>query len=308
MQVQEVKKPVPGPGRLRIKLIAAGVNPVDTYLRAGAQGYRPSLPYTPGIDGAGTVDEIGEGVIGFSPGMKVYVTGTVTGTYAEYCLCSPTGVFPLPENLNWSEGASLGIPYFTAARALFTLGHASPGEIVFVHGSSGGVGLACLQLAAGNGLEIYGTAGSDEGRSLVLKNGASACFNHNDSEYLEAFRETLRNRAVDLVVEMRAELNLENDFKLLSSGGRIVVVGSRGRIEIAPRDIMTSEITVTGLKGNLSTAEDRRVYSSLIAESAGSKKLRPPIAAAFPMERAGKAHKQVMKGPHYGNIVLEISE
>lgn len=308
LKIREVGKPVPGPGRLLVKLKSAGVNPVDTYLRSGAQGYTPTLPYTPGGDGAGTVEEVGEGIIGFKAGMRVYVAGTVSGTYAEYCLCSPGQVFPLPAGLNWSEGASLGTPYFTAARAMFTMGRASPGDTVLINGGSGGVGLACLQLAAGKGLEIYASAGTAAGTSMVLRNGAHVCYDHNDPDYFRLMKESVGAGGFDLIVEMRAELNLEHDLNLLSSGGRVVVVGSRGRIEIAPRDLMALENTVVGLRTSRATTDERRNYAALIEEGVGTKKFKPPIAAVFPLEKAADAHALVMNGPHCGNIVLEIGD
>lgn len=306
--LREVETPIPGPGRLRIKLNAAGVNPVDTYLRSGAQGYRPSLPFTPGIDGAGIIDEIGEGVIGFAVGMEVYVAGSVSGTYAEYCLCSPGQIFPLPDKLNWLEGACLGVPYFTAARALYTLGDASPGDVLLINGGSGGVGLACLQLASDKGMTIIASAGSAAGKSLVLRSGAAACFDHGASDYLNSLKDAAGPRGFNLIVEMRAELNLDNDIRLLSAGGRVVVVGSRGPIEIAPRDLMSSENTIQGLKMSRSTSEERREYSELIKERAETKKLKPPIAAILPLKKAADAQALVMKGPHCGNIVLEMNE
>jgi NADPH2:quinone reductase len=256
--------------------------------------------------------EIGDGVIGFHAGMKVYVSGTLSGTYAEYCLCSPGQVFPLPEGLDFNEGACLGVPYFTAARALFTLGNALPGETVLVHGASGGVGLACLQMAAGTGLPgtelvVYGTAGSPEGQSLVCGNGAVECFNHTDRDYPEAIRETIGAAGIHLIVEMRADLNLETDLKLLAPGGRIVVVGSRGRIEIAPRDIMASEARILGLKGGRSSTDDRRKYSQMVKNGVNAGHIKPPVSEILSLEDAGEAHNRVMNSTHRGSIVLDLT-
>lgn len=304
--VRDVPKPIPGPGRILVKLHTASVNPVDSYLRSGAQGYSPTLPFTPGMDGAGTVEDVGDGVIGYAGGEEVYIAGSVTGTYAEYCLCSPGQVFPLPEKLDWAEGASLGVPYFTAARALFTRGGASPGESVLVHGASGGVGLACLQLAAPRSITVYGTAGSREGEALVRKNGAAECFSHRDPGRFKAIREATGGSGVNLIVEMLANINLDGDLKILAPGGRVVVVGSRGRIEISPRDLMNSESVVMGIRMPLATLEERREYARLIDEGVQSGSVRPPVVAVYSLEEAGEAHKTVMKGPHAGNVVLEV--
>jgi NADPH2:quinone reductase len=307
LTVRELGKPAPGPGRLLIKLHAAGINPVDSYQCSGAQGYTPSLPFTPGIDGAGTVDDIGEGVIGFSVGMKVYVAGSLTGTYAEYCLCSPGQVFPLPEKLNMAEGACLGVPYFTAARALFTCGRASSSDNILIHGASGSVGLACMQLTRDGGFKVFGTAGTKKGENLVRRNGAAACFSHHNPKRFKTIREATGGRGINLIIEMLANVNLDDDLKILAPGGQVVVVGSRGRIEISPRDLMSNENSVTGLKLAVASPEERREYARLIEEGVEKGSLQPRISAILSLEQAGDALQMVMKGPHTGSIVLEIN-
>lgn len=305
--VTDIPKPQCGPGRILVRFLAAGINPVDTYLRSGAQGYEPKLPYVPGMDGAGTVEEVGDGVIGFDIGMRVYCAGSITGTYAEYGLCAPNQLFRLPDELNWSEGASLGVPYFTAARALFTRGAASAGDVVLIHGASGGVGSACLQLAAGKGMTVFGTAGSTDGAALVALSGAR-CFDHHDPGRFEAIREASGGRGVDLIIEMLANVNLDADLKLLSPGGRVVVVGSRGRIEISPRDLMNVEGDIRGLKMPTAGPEDRRDYAKMIEKAIRDGHLKPPIAGEFFLGEAGAAHESIIDRPHSGHLVLVLDQ
>lgn len=130
------------------------VNPVDTYVRAGQHSLRPRLPYTPGVDGAGVIESIGEGVKRVKPGDRVYVAGTLNGTYAEKALCSEIQVHLLAEKISFEQGAAVNVPYATAYRALFQRAIAKPGEVVLVHGASGGVGIAAVQLARAAGLTI----------------------------------------------------------------------------------------------------------------------------------------------------------
>ena len=297
------KTPLPRPSEVLVRLEAAGVNPVDTYMRSGAQGYDPPLPFTPGMDGAGIVEQVGEAVDDITPGQRVYTAGTITGTYAEYCLCAPDQLFPLPEQLSFAQGASLGVPYFTAARALFTRGGAAEGMSVLIHGATGGVGTACLQLAAGRGITLLGTAGSPEGRRLVENSGAR-CFSHKDPNHFDAIRN--HTGGLDLIIEMLADVNLHGDISLLNTGGRVVVVGSRGRIEIAPRDLMFAEGTVTAVRMPLSTPDERLNYAALIRAGVESGQVNPPIARRFPLEEAAAAHQAVIDGPHLGSIVLDI--
>ena len=303
LKIREVRTPVPAPGQILVRLKAAGVNPVDTYIRSGAQGYAPELPWTPGLDGTGIVEASGEGVSGFEKGMRVYLCGSISGTYAEYCLCTPEQAFALPETLDWVEGACLGIPYFTAARALFTKGGASSGETVLIHGASGGVGLAALQLASGKGLRLLGTAGSSAGEKMVRANGAE-CYSHLDKGRFPAIREAYGG--VDLIVEMLADANLDEDLKLLSPGGRVVVVGSRGRVEISPRDLMGSEGTVTGMRVLNATGAERRDYAALVSRGIAEGTVKPQVSAVFSLEEADRAHREVIGGPHAGNLVIGI--
>jgi len=306
LKLQELPIPALQPETLLLRLFAAGVNPVDTYQRSGVQGYTPRLPFTPGMDGAGVIEEIGEGISGFDVGMKVYVSGSISGTYAEYCLCSPESLYPLPEELEWVEGACLGVPYFTAARALFTAGKLRDHETVLIHGASGGVGLACLQLCLGLDVTVYATAGSHEGEMLTLVNGAEGCFSHRDSRRFEEMKKATGERGVDLIVEMLANENLDADLKLLGREGRVVVVGSRGPITISPRDLMSVEGRIMGMKMAFSSSEDRGEYARIIVEGVRSGHIKPIIHAVHSFEDAPLAHQSIISGPHLGNLVIDM--
>ncbi|HQZ98081.1 MAG TPA: NADPH:quinone reductase, partial [Pyrinomonadaceae bacterium] len=176
MKVEEVDLPQLTDSQVLVKIEAAGVNPVDTYLRTGIHAHAPKLPYTPGKDGAGVVEAVGEGVTQFKPGDRVYTANTVTGTYAEYAICNKVDLGRLPDNVSCEKGACIWTPYATAYRALFQKAEAVFGETVLVHGASGGVGLAAVQWAKGSGLNVIGTASSPEGKKLVADNGADAVF------------------------------------------------------------------------------------------------------------------------------------
>ena len=174
LQLEDVPNPKPGPGQVVVKIEAAGVNPVDVYMRAGTYPRKPPLPYTPGTDGAGTILSVGEGVDSVAPGARVYTAGSLSGTYAEQALCEAWAVFPLPANAWFSQGASMHVPYGTAYRALFQKAKALPAETVLIQGASGGVGIAAVQLARAAGLHVVGTASSERGRKLVADEGATS--------------------------------------------------------------------------------------------------------------------------------------
>ena len=183
----------PEDGQVVVKIHAAGVNPVETYIRSGVYAIKPPLPYTPGGDGAGVVMSVGKGVSRVRAGDRVYVAGSVSGTYAEQALCLESRVHRLPDEITFAQGAAVGVPYATAYRAMFQVGKAQAGETVLVHGASGGVGIAALQLGRAAGLIMIGTAGTQRGSELVRQQGAHHVLDHN----APTWRSNLRNSRAD---------------------------------------------------------------------------------------------------------------
>lgn len=285
--------------------LATGVNPVDTYIRSGKYKNLPILPYIPGKDGAGIVHSIGMNVTSFNIGERVYFFGSITGSYAQYTICSITNVFSLPIDITFAQGACLGTPAFTAYRALFDKGKAKPGERIFIHGASGGVGLFTVEMAKSIGLEVIGTAGTSEGIEAVLNAGASEVFNHHDAHYIEDIQRKYP-QGFDICIEMLASSNLNIDFSLMAMNGRIVIVGSRGSIEINPRDIMTKELEVYGVM--LFNSSPHEIYrtASFIDALLKHHQLNPIISLTLPLNEAPTAHAEIIERNrfHVGNIVL----
>ncbi len=303
MQFEDVPPQTPGPGQVLIEVKAAGVNPVETYIRAGIYGDR-DFPYTPGLDAAGLVRRVGEGVENLIAGQRVFTAGSVSGTYAQQCLCNAAQVHPLPENISFSQGAALGIPYGTAYRGLFQRGRAEAGQTVLIHGASGGVGLAAVQLAKAAGLNIIATAGTDDGRQLVLWQGADRVLDHHAPEHFEKALEFTNGAGVDLLLEMLANVNLGEDLKIMADHGQIVVIGSRGTVEIDPRLTMARETTVSGLMlAKATPAEKSQMYQAVI-KGLQDGSLNPVVDEEFPLVEAPQAHHRIMESGHHGKIVL----
>jgi NADPH:quinone reductase len=306
MTLTDVPEPIPDRNQLRVRIRAAGVNPVDTYIRAGAYGRTASLPYIPGKDYAGVIDAVGADVTRFREGDRVYGHGLAAGQggYAEAALTNEWGVEPLPDTVSFEQGAAMGVPYGTAWRALFMRAKAKAGETVLVHGASGGVGVAAVQIARAHGLRVIGTAGTENGLTLVRDQGAHAVFNHREPNYLDAVLAYTRGRGVDVVLEMLANVNLDRDLDLLARGGRVSVVGNRGRIEIDPRKTMTREGSIVGMAMFNATAEElREIHASLVAGLENGT-LKPVIRKTLPLAAAAQAHIAVMEPGAFGKIVL----
>ena len=303
MKLEDAPEPKPGPGQVTIRVHAAGVNPVDTYIRAGAYARKPSLPYTPGTDVGGVVHAVGDGVTRVRAGDRVYTHGAIGG-YAAVASCEDWQAHPLPARVSFQQGAALGVPYGTAWRALLMRARARPGETVLVHGASGGVGTAAVQIARAHGMRVIGTAGSAEGIAHVRSQGAHHVLNHRDEGYLQELQTLTAGRGVDVVLEMLANVNLDKDLDLLGHHGRVVVIGSRGRVEIDPRKTMARDAAILGMTLFNATREDlEEIHAGLVAGLENGT-LNPVIGKELPLADAARAHAAVMEPGAMGKIVL----
>jgi len=304
LKLEEVPDLVVGPGQVVVKVRAAGVNPADTYMRTGAYAVKPSLPYTPGMDGAGTVAEVGAGVENMAVGERVYFGGALSGSYAELALCDDAQVHPLPATLGFAQGAGVNVPYATAYRALFQRAQGRAGETILVHGASGGVGIAAVQMARAGGFQVIGTASTEKGQKLVLEQGAHHVVDHHREGYTEEILAFTKGRGIDVILEMLANVNLAKDLNLLALHGRVVVIGNRGNIEINPRATMQRESSILGVMlWHASKDELTGIHAALVAGLEDGT-LRPIVGREMPLAEASLAHQAVMEPGSYGKIVL----
>lgn len=304
LELDTAPDPTAGWDQVVVQIEAIGVNPVDTYIRSGTYALKPKLPYTPGADGAGVIVAVGGGVTRLREGQRVYVAGSLSGTYAERALCDASHVHPLPPHVSFEQGAALGVPYATAHVALFLRGRALPAETVLVHGGSGGVGLAAIQLARAAGLQVLATGGTNGGRELCRTAGAHEVFDHTAPDYLDHILRHTSGRGLALILEMLANVNLGKDLPLLAPGGRVVVIGSRGPVEINPRDLMGRNGDIRGM--NLLNTGPEEIARTHAALQAGLETgtLRPVIGQNFPLGEAPKAHETVLAPGAMGKIIL----
>ena len=304
LKLEEAPEPRPAAGQVTVRVRAAGVNPYEAYIRAGSYPDLPELPYTPGSDGAGTVHAVGDGVKSVKPGDRVYLAKSLSGTYAEYALALESQVHPLPERVSFAQGAAVWVPYGAAYHALVHQGGARPGETVLVHGASGGVGCAAVQLARAMGLTVFGTAGTPAGRELVLGQGAHAVFDHSSPAHFAEVERACGGRGADLVLEMLANVNLGGDLKLLARGGRAVVIGSRGEAVINPRDLMGRRGSIRAFTLWALTPEEEREIHAYVGAGLASGALTPQVGREFPLAGAPAAQAAVMAPGAIGKVVL----
>lgn len=311
MQLRDVQEPVAGPKQALIRLHAAGVNPVDTYIRSGTHATKPALPYTPGFDGAGEVIELGpewprpEVTVG----SRVWCCRSVTGTYAEQCVCDSKSVALLADNVSYEAGAAVGTASMTAWLALVPKAGATQGDTVLVHGASGGVGLSAVQFAKGMGCTVIGTAGTDKGLHEVIMHGADFAVNHREAGYESKIVGLTGGKGPDVILEMLANVNLVRDMQMIAPRGRIIVIGNRGEITINARMLMAKDSSVTGIA--LLNAKDVEWALALraVRDSLATGSLKPLVHHKMPLAEAPRAHDLVMDpssagGGALGKIVL----
>lgn len=292
-------------------MYAVGLNPNESYTITGNYAYLiPELPYTPGFDGSGIVEEIGENVENIQVGDRVFISAfdakRNTGTYAEKLVVDAKNVYPLHKKLDFNEGAALGIPVFTAYRALVQKAQTKAGEIVLIHGASGAVGSLAVQIAKSIGAIVIGTSSTEEGRKKILKLGADYAIPHVTEENKAKIEEITNGKGPDVIIEFLANVNLETDSIIIAEYGRIVIVGSRGTIEFSPRNLMSNDAMITGMTFVSPEPDDMNEMYHGVTALIRSGALKPVIGHKYTLDEIQEAHKYMMDSSGDGRTIIEI--
>lgn len=311
LEYTEIAEPLPAANEVRVRMYAAGVNPADTYVTTGTYAfYKPELPFTPGSDGAGVIDAVGEGVTDFKIGDRVFVAALLathnTGTYAEKVVCDAAVVHHLPADVSYEAGAALGVPGLAAYRALFQRAAVKPGETVLIHGASGGVGILAVQMASAIGAKVIGTASTEEGRDLIRQAGAAYAMNHVNVAAIEEVLAVTAGQGPDVIIEMLANVNLETDLNMIAKYGRIVVVGSRGSLDFNPRGTMAKEADILGMAIWNFTPDQYNEALHAIRGFLQAGLIKPIVGEELPLAKAGEAQAAIIDHQAKGKMVLKI--
>ena len=310
MVLEDAADPTPGAGQILVDVKAAGVNPVDTTFRSGAHPLSKSLalPWTPGVDAAGDVLAVGDGVSGFAPGDRVF-GAAVSGSYAEKALLSSLRTAKLPEGLSYEEGASLPVVLYTAYYALIYKAQLKAGETVLIHAGAGGVGCMGIQIAKAAGARVITTVSSEEKAAFCRGFGADVVVNYREEDFAERCLAETDGRGVDSVIEMVAVENFGDDCRAVKKYGCIVVLGAGtgknpvGSVNYPP--FYSKDIDVRGL----SLFNSDPVFPEMIRQLGlmlADGRVRASVGETMPLGEAPRAHDLLMTGKIFGKIVLTM--
>jgi len=309
LTVDDVPTPEPGPDEILVRIHAASVNPIDTYVREGGVEPAGGLPHVGGADMAGVVEAVGEGVEGFAAGDRVFATGLglfEAGSYAEYVAAPADSLATLPDDVSFAEGAAAAMAYATAWRGLVGRGGLAVGDTCLVQGGSGGVGHAAVQIAAHAGATVVATASSDE--AFVRDLGADAVVDYGGDDVADRIREAAGGD-VDVVLETHAAANVATDLDVLTRGGRIVVLGEEGPIRIDPGASMTGKIADADVRfmSIMASRDDQVPILERVAPRLANGTFEVEIEATYPLEEAAAAQRHVLSSGSRGKVVLEVA-
>lgn len=305
----ERPRPTPGPGEVLIKVVAAGVNRPDVMQRRGQYPPPPGASDIPGLEVAGTIEEIGGDVTEWRPGDRVCAL-VAGGGYAEYCLAPGPQCLPIPATMTFESAAAIPETFFTVWTNLFERGRLKAGETTLIHGGSSGIGTTAIQLARAFGAEVLATAGSQAKCEACERLGATRAVNYRDTDFVSAVRELTGGRGVDVILDMVGGEYVARNLDLLAMDGRLVQIavlgGPKAQINLVP--ILQKRLTVTGSalrprsvaeKGAMARALRQHVWPLL--ESGA---VAPVIFQTFPLRDAAAAHRVMESGEHIGKLVL----
>jgi len=311
LRVGEVPRPAVGSGEVRVRIAAAGVNRADLNQRRGLYPPPPGASEILGLECSGTITGIGTGVTDFEPGQPVMAL-LAGGGYAEEVVVPSVCVMHIPDGLTDAEAAAIPEVFITAFLNLFLTGGLDTGDTALVHGGSGGVGTAAIQLAKTAGARVLVTAGSPERCARCLELGADAAFNHREEDFAARTLEDTGGSGVDVVLDCIGGLYLERHLEVLTVGGRLVVIGLQGgaTAEIDLARLMRRRLSVTGSTLRARPVEEKgriiRAFLDRFGADLEGGRIKPVIDRVLPIEEAADAHRAMAAGEVFGKLVLKV--
>lgn len=308
-----VERPVPQParGEVLIAVHAAGINRPDVLQRMGKYEPPPGTTDIPGLEVAGTIAAVGEGVTEFSEGDKVCAL-LAGGGYAEYAAVPAAQVLPIPEGLDFIQAACLPETFFTVWSNVFDRGRLKEGETFLVHGGSSGIGTTAIPLAKAFGAKVFTTAGSDEKCAACVELGADRAINYRNEDFVEVIKAETGGKGVDVVLDMVGGDYIPRTISVMAIEGRHVSIAFLQSPKVALNffPVMTKRLTLTGSTLRARPVADKKAIADKLREkvwpllAAGT--IAPRIFKSFPLADVAQAHALMETNQHIGKIVLTV--
>ncbi|MPY65459.1 NADPH:quinone oxidoreductase family protein [Deinococcus sp. SDU3-2] len=308
MELRELPVPQPGPGEVRLRVEAVGINFADALAVSGEYLTRTRVPYTPGMEFAGVVDALGEGVTGVQVGQRVGSLGG-RGGLAEYALSPAAALIPVPESFTAAQAAAFPVSYFTAYHGLKTLGHGQEGEWVLVQAAAGALGTASIQLAKAMGMNVVAMASTEEKLQIARDLGADVTLLQDDPDRVQKVREAAGGNGVPLILEVVGGPRFQESLDMAANRGRIIVIGnaSREQANLRPVELMKRNLSVTGLwlTSLMMDQEATREAAQALTRLVRSGRVVPQVGPTYPLAESARAFQDLLDRKTTGKVIIE---
>ena len=307
LQVKDLAKPQPGPGEALVKLKAAGLNFIDIYMRAGR--YPRPLPFTPGLEGAGVVEAVGEDVTEVKVGDRVAYTSAI-GSYAEYNIVKAWQLIPLPEKMSFEEGAAFPLQGLTAQYLLHDFYKIKPNDFILVHAAAGGVGLLLVQWLKKMGAKTIGTVSTKDKAQIATDAGADHIILYTEQNFVDEVKKITRDKGADYILDGVGKTTFTQDLDAVRIYGHICIYGSASgpADPIVPNALQNKSITVSGgtLFNCLNTRDELLRRSEAVFTGIKEGWLKLKVDYVYPLDEAAKAQQMLESRKTTGKVVLSI--
>ncbi|WP_282395986.1 NAD(P)H-quinone oxidoreductase [Pseudomonas sp. PS01298] len=312
LQPRRADVPVAGPGEILVRVHAAGVNRPDALQRAGKYPMKPGMSPIPGLEIAGEVVALGDGVSEYAVGDKVCAL-TNGGGYAQFCSVPATQALPIPQGMDWIQAAAVPETFFTVWANLFGLGGAHKGQRALIHGGTSGIGTTALMLCREFGLQAFATAGSADKCAAIAKLGGEP-INYREQDFAQVITEKTADKGVNVVLDIMGGSYLSNNLKALAMEGRLVMLGFLGGgkgNDVDLLTIMAKRAIITGSLLRSRTKDEKAAIAAQLREHVwpvlAAGRCLPIIDKVYEYTDAAQAHARMEGGDHIGKIVLRVA-
>jgi len=310
LKLEDYELPAPGPGEALVRLHAAGLNFLDIYQRRGSFGYNLPLPYTPGHEGAGVVEQVGAGVTEVKPGDRVAYT-SVLGSYSQAAICPADKLIVLPPELTFEQGAAFPLQGMTAHYLVHEFHKIKKGDTVLIHAAAGGMGLLLVQWAKHLGAEVFGTVSTEEKAKRAKEAGADHVILYTEKDFVEEVKRITDNKGVDFIIDGVGKDTFTKNLQAVKARGHVVIFGAASGVAepVVPNSLMARAITISGgsLYNFLRDRDELLMRANDVLDGIKEGWLKMTIDHVLPLSEAAKAHALLEDRKTVGKVVLKCN-